>query len=244
MRSALTLLTLIVVWHISTIYNWIDPAFYPSPFKILNATFQLLSESDLLFNIYSSLKRLLLAFIIAAPLAIGLAMLASVSKKFDEILSPVIALTFPLPKVAVYPLMLLIFGMDETSKIALILIGLFYIIFINSRLGFKKLLISPANDVVFIYPLKKNDYIFQYMLKGSQLEILTGIKLALNYGLTLIVVSEATTSNNGIGYFIWRSWDQFKIINVYTGVFVLSFIGLVMYYSLDCVISIQRKKYF
>lgn len=244
MRSIFTLLFLLIFWHFLTEFHYIDPIYYPSPLKIFTVTVHLLSDTDLLFNIYSSLKRLFLAFIIAAPLAISLAMLASVSKKIDEVLSPIIAVTFPLPKVAIYPLMLLIFGMDETSKIALILIGLFYIIFINSRLGFKRLLISPANDVVFIYPVKKSDYIFQYMLKGAQLEILTGIKLALNYGLTLIVVSEATTSNNGIGYFIWRSWDQFKIINVYSGVFVLSFIGLITYYSLDYLIGIQRKKYF
>ena len=79
-------------------------------------------------------------------------------------------------------------------------------------------------------------------MAGTLQEILTGLKLALNYGLTLVVVSEISASNNGIGYFIWKSWDQFKIINVYSGVFVLSIIGFALYFTFNSFIEKIRLK--
>lgn len=245
MRFLITISFFLFVWHFLTLFNLIDPAFYPSPVKTISNLFLLFqTDQDFTLNIFFSLNRLFIASAIAFPAALLLALLASNKLWFDAILNPLIALSFPLPKVAIYPLMLLIFGIEEKSKIAMISIGMFYPVFINARLGFKKILTGPSSDILKIYPLKTLDFYWHYLLKGSQLEILTGLKLALNYGLTLVVVSETTASNNGLGYFIWRSWDQFKLINVYSSIFLLSAIGAIFYYGLDYVIERSRQKYF
>lgn len=245
MKSIISILLFLIVWHLMTVFSVIDPGFYPSPFKITLNLIQLLkSDSDFTLNVILSLKRLLWASLLTFPVAIMLALLTSTNRLFDHLINPFVALTFPLPKVAIYPLMLLVFGIDEKSKIALIAVGIFYPVFINSRLGFRKVLNGPTADILKIYPLKTFDYCWHYLLKGSQLEILTGLKLALNYGLTLVVVSETTASNNGLGYFIWRSWDQFKLINVYSSIFLLSALGAIFYYGLDYLIQKNRQKYF
>lgn len=245
MKSFLSVLFFLLAWHFLTQFSFIDPGFYPSPFKIITNLIQLLkSDNDFALNIIFSLKRLIWASLLTFPIAILLALLTSTNRWFDNLLNPFVAITFPLPKVAIYPLMLLVFGIDEKSKVALIAVGIFYPVFINSRLGFKKILNSPTAEILKIYPLKTFDYCWHYLLKGSQLEILTGLKLALNYGLTLVVVSETTASNNGLGYFIWRSWDQFKLINVYSSIFLLSAFGATFYYGLDYFIQRNRQKYF
>lgn len=200
-------------------------------------------RGDLFSHALSSLYRLLIAALIAIPSAIIMATISSRVKWFDELISPIIAFTFPLPKVAIYPLMLLVFGIDQKSKIALISIGIFYLVYINTRLGMKKLIESQVNNIVLVYPLSNWNYLINYLIKGSQLEILTGFKIALNYGLTLVIVSEATVSNNGIGYFIWRSWDQFNILNVYSAVLLLSTFGFVSYYLFERYIAHCRQKF-
>ncbi len=205
-------------------------------------TLTLLVHGDLLSNTISSLYRLSIAALVAIPTAIALATITSTVKWFDELFEPIIAFTFPLPKVAIYPLLLLIFGIDQKSKIALIAIGIFYLVFINTRLGMKKLLASQINDIVLVYKLSRWNYFVNYLVKGSQLDILTGIKIALNYALTLVIVSEATVSNNGIGYFIWRSWDQFNILNVYSSVLLLCLIGYVSYFLFEKYIAHCRRK--
>ena len=98
-------------------------------------------------------------------------------------------------------------------------------------------------DIITIYPLTRFHYFFYFLIKGSLQEILTGLKLALNYGLTLVVVSELTASNNGIGYFIWKSWDQFKVVDVYSGVLTLSILGFLLYYFFNKIIERTTRFY-
>jgi NitT/TauT family transport system permease protein len=164
-------------------------------------------------------------------------------KAFDDFLNPLIAFTFPLPKVALYPLLLLVFGIDSWSKIALISIGLFYLLHIHFRIGFLRVLSSSYSEIINIYPLRRWDYLWNFLLKGTLQELFTGLQVALNYGLTLVVVSEFSASNNGIGYFIWKSWDQFKIINVYSGVVLLSCLGFLLFTFFTFLIDSDRKKY-
>lgn len=237
-------MAIILPWHALCFWGIVDPVFFPAPLNVIQNTFFLLVNDGLLIHIFHSMRRLMFAAGIAIPFGVCLAILMAHSKNLDNYLNPLIAFTFPLPKVAIYPLLLLISGIDDLSKILLISIGMFYLIFINTRVGVKRLLNSQAYDIIKIYKLKKTDYFSEFILKGSQQEILTGLKLALNYGLTLVVVSELSTSNNGIGYYIWRSWDQFKIINVYSGIFILSLIGFVFYFSFNALIERSKEKFF
>jgi ABC-type nitrate/sulfonate/bicarbonate transport system permease component len=219
----------------------VDSRFFPPPTSVLKNTFAILINDGLLQHIFFSLGREASAFLIAAPLALFLAILCSHYKNIDDLVSPLVGLTFPLPKVAIFPLMLLIFGIDSKSKIALIAVGLFYLLFIHFRSGFLRLKNSLYSDVIKIYPFTTIEYFWSFLFKGSLQEILIGLQVAFNYALTLIVVSEATVSTNGIGHFIWRSWDQYRILDVYSGVFVLSILGFVQYSFFDLLLARYRR---
>ena len=243
-KALISMLIIAFSWHFSSYFNIVDPFFFPSPFKIFKNTYLLVINDGLLIQVYHSMKRLFLAASVATPLGIGLAILMTHSKVMDDYINPLIAFSFPLPKVAIYPLLLLIAGIGDLSKVFLIGLGMFYLIFINTRMGLKRLMNGQAVEIVKIYKIRRVDYIYEFLLKGAQLEILTGLKLALNYGLTLVVVSEFSTSNNGIGYYIWRSWDQFKIINVYSGILILSVIGCGLYFGFNALIERAKEKFF
>ena len=129
-KSLLPLFIIAIFWHLLCYLTIVDPAFFPTPLSIFKNTFMLLSRDHLLIQVYYSLKRLIIAFGLSAPLAIVLAMVVAHFKKIDDFINPIVAFTFPLPKVALYPLLLLIFGIDDLSKIALIGVGIFYLIFI------------------------------------------------------------------------------------------------------------------
>ncbi|MBC7711769.1 MAG: ABC transporter permease subunit [Rhizobacter sp.] len=243
-KTIASMLFFLTCWQLLCHFIIIDPVFFPAPLSIIKNTFFLLIQDNLLVQVFYSMKRLGLASLVAIPAAIFLAIAVTHVKNLDNYINPVIAFTFPLPKVAIYPLLLLIFGIDDTSKIVLIGIGIFYLIFINLRIGIKRLLNSQSYDLVRIYKLTRFDYIWNFILKGTQQELITGLKLGLNYGLTLVVVSEFSTSNNGIGYFIWRSWDQFKIINVYSGILILSILGFVFYFIFNTLIERASDRFY
>ena len=241
-KTIISCSVLIAFFELLIYYKFLDKAFYPNPIAVFINTWNLLFYDNLASELIPSMYRLWLAFLITLPIALVTAYFSSHWKFFDNYFNPIIAITFPLPKVALYPLMLLIFGIDSTSKIALIALGMFYLLFINFRIGFKRITSSAYSDIIKIYPIKRSAYFGDFLLKGAAQEIWTGIQIALNYGLTLVVVSETTASNNGIGYFIWKSWDQFKIINVYSGVFALSGIGFIQYVIFSKLIDRAREK--
>lgn len=242
-KGFLSILLVTLVWHLLQLFGIIDAYFFPPPLLVLKNIAALATQEDILFHLMKSSERLVLASFIAIPLALVMAMAVTHVKILDNLFNPLIAFTFPLPKVAIYPLLLLITGIGDASKVFLIALGMFYLVFINVRVGLKRLMTGQAFMVQRIYRLKKFPYIYDFLLKGCQLEILTGLKLAFNYGLTLVVVGEITTSNNGIGYYIWRAWDQFKIINVYSGVYLLSFLGFLLYYFFDFFIEKSKEKF-
>ena len=243
-KGLITIISVGLIWEFLVHQSIIDRSFFPAPHSILQNTYLLFTQDNLLNEILHSLGRLGLSFLITFPFSIILALLTSHWKPLDDFINPLIAFSFPLPKVAIYPLLLLIFGIASSSKIALISIGIFYLMYINFRIGFLRLLSSQFFEIAKIYQFKGYNYFWNFLIRGSQQEIYTGLKLALNYGLTLVVVSEISISNNGIGHFIWRSWDQFKISNVYSGVLCLSVIGFVFYYSFNYLIDRARKLYF
>lgn len=230
-------------WHLLSFYKIFDAEFFPSPFIVLNRLALLINEVDFLLNIKASLLRLLSGTLISIPLAFITSLICSHSKSIDRIFNPFIAFTFPLPKVAIMPLLMLIFGIGDSFKIAIISLGMFYLLFINLRssmIFFKK---SPLADVVKIYGISGKDYFYHVLLKGIFLNFLIGLQTALGYGLTLVVVSEFSMSKNGIGNFIWKSWDQFKIIDMYAGIYFLCILGFTQYTILDALIMRQSQKH-
>jgi ABC-type nitrate/sulfonate/bicarbonate transport system permease component len=241
--SILSIISILLCWHALSSYKLIDAEFFPSPFVVLNRLAFLIKDADFLLNIKESFQRLLFGTLISVPLALLISLACSLSKSIDKILNPFIAFTFPLPKVAIMPLLMLMFGIGDSFKIAIISLGMFYLLFINLRSSMIFLINSPLADVAKIYDISGMDYFYHVLLKGVFLNFLIGLQTALGYGLTLVVVSEFSMSKNGIGNFIWKSWDQFKIIDMYAGIYFLCFLGFALYTIMDTLIMRQSQKY-
>lgn len=235
---------LVTLWHTGVITGVVDQQFFPSPVHFSLKLIRLFFDPGFLSDCGHSAFRLLLATLISIPLAFTAAFACAHSVFFDRILNPLVAFTFPLPKVAILPLILLVLGIGDTSKIFIISLGMFYLLFINMRLGLIHLRNGELGDLVKIYPLPWKKYFFSVVLKGIKLEFLKGLKLAMGYGLTLVVVSEFTMSRNGIGNFIWKAWDQFKVIDMYAGVLLLCVAGFVTYLVIDNLIKKNKKYYY
>jgi ABC-type nitrate/sulfonate/bicarbonate transport system permease component len=241
--SYLSLILFFVLWHLFSVFKVIDPQFFPSPFLIMNRLILLLKTNEFRLDITSSLLRLFFGTIISVPLAYFTATITSHSIFFDRIINPLIALTYPLPKVAIMPLLMIIFGIGDTFKIVIISLGMFYLLFINLHSSMIRIKNSRQGEIVKIFNVQGLNYFFHVLFKGSFLDFLLGFKASLGYGLTLVVVSEFSMSKNGIGNFIWKGWDQFRILDMYAAIALLSIIGFFFYMFLDTVIKNKSKYY-
>jgi len=140
------------------------------------------------------------------------------------LIDPLITATFPIPKSAILPFILLIFGLGELSKVVMVAIGVFFPIAINTTAGV--LQIPPIyRDVGRSFNASHWDTFRTIALPGALPFIMTGIKLGAGLALILIAVAEMVGAKSGIGYMIWSAWETFAVARMYVGLFVIALIG-------------------
>src|SRR5581483_1934164 len=142
------------------------------------------------------------------------------------VVEPLVAATYPVPKSAILPLILLIFGLGEASKIAMVAIGVFYPVLINAMAG-----VMQINriylDVGRNFQASRAQVFRTIALPGALPFIMTGVKLGLGMGLILIAIAEMIGAKSGLGYMIWNAWEILSVETMYVGLLVIAVLGFV-----------------
>lgn len=227
---------LLLVWETLSRFKLINAIYFPAPIVILRRLAHLLFQDptftqDILF----SLKRLALGALIAVPLAVVLGLAAGLSRGFFRFFMPLISLTYPLPKLSILPLLMILLGIGDASKIAVIAIGIFYFVLLSIIYGIQGLP-RVYEDLVQVYRIPFSKKIRFIILIGILPDILQGCKIGIAYGLVMVVAGEFIAARNGIGFFMWNAWDQFRITDVYVGLVVFSLLGLGVFAFFDGII--------
>jgi NitT/TauT family transport system permease protein len=235
-------IALVVLWDGLGRAGFLDHDLFPPVTSMWRRFFELSMDGEFLKeHVGGSLYRLFAGSLVAVPLAVAAGFWLGLSDRAHAALNPLINFTLPLPKVAVFPLILAIFGIGDLGKIILIGIGIFYPLFINVVNATARLRASEFMDLVKIYRVKKSDVGLKIYGRGIVTDVLVGLKTSLGYGFTLIVVSEFSASRNGIGHFIWRAWDSFHILDMYAGVLWLCVLGWIVQAFLDQLLRMSIK---
>lgn len=241
--SFVSLAIWVCVWELIVLLVH-DQSLFPHLFDIFINTSNLFLNSDFVTkHLFQSLYRLSLALLFAVPLAYFIALAAVKNKFFEKLITTFVSITFPLPKIALLPLFLLFFGIGDLTKVVLIAVSVFYLVFISTYDGVQRLTTSDLMDVVKIYKIKGWSYWYHFLVKGSLRFFLVGLKSGLGYGLTMVVVSEYSLSNGGLGYFIWSSWDQFRVLDMYSGILVIAILGFSLNKFCSLLITLHEKRF-
>ena len=228
--SVLSPLLLLGIWELLALRNVIDTRFFPAPHVIFAAMWQMLLPSqnfaagELWYHLSISLERIVVGFVLGAVpgIIIGLAM--GLFGPIRAMIQPLIDATFPIPKVALLPLFIMIFGIGEESKYAIIATAVIYLVLINTVAGVRTI------DRIYL-DVGKNFHASRRMmftdvaLPGALPMILTGVKLGMGVALLVIVTAEFVGAKSGIGYLIWTSWQVFQVEKMYVGLVVIAIVG-------------------
>ena len=144
---------------------------------------------------------------------------------FRSVVEPVIAATYPIPKSAILPLILLIFGLGEASKIVMVATGVFYPILINSMAGVLEIP-KVHFDVSKNFGAGRFQTFRTVALPGALPLIMTGLKLGVGLGLVLIAIAEMVGAKSGLGYMIWNAWEILSVETMYVGLITIALLGL------------------
>jgi len=224
----------LAIWELLAISDLIDSTFFPRPSEIAVSFVALVMNGDVFVHAGVTLARTLAGFAIGAGsgLAIGLAM--GTWPRLHSLLDPLVALAHPIPKVAVLPLILVVFGIGEASKVALGALGCFFPMLINTVAGVRQ--ISPTYfEVARSYGAGSLDMFTRVVIPGSLPMVMTGARLALNMSLVLVIAGELLVAQRGLGQMMWFSWQTMRIADVYAWLVVTGAIGVAINWVLATV---------
>ena len=218
---------LLGAWQAAVALRWISPVFLPSPVEIGRALWALLASGELWRHLSVSLVRIGLGWLLgmSAGLAVGVAMgLSSLARSVGL---PMVSALFPIPKIALLPLLILWLGIGETSKVVTIALGVFFPTVIAAYSGIDNVprtLIRMAQS--FDVPFR--DIVRKVALPGALPSILSGIRISASIALLLLVSAEMIGAESGIGAFVLQAGNLMQTDQLMAGVAVLSGLGLVI----------------
>jgi ABC-type nitrate/sulfonate/bicarbonate transport system permease component len=192
----------------------------------------MIGSGDLWRHLAASLYRLVVGFFVGCIPAIVIGLAIGLYRPVRAAFDPLISATYPIPKSSLLPLILLIFGLGESSKIAMVAIGVFYPVVINTAAGVRQ--IAPIFlDVGQNFGASRFNMFRTVALPGALPMIMTGVKLGAGMGLVLIAIAEMVGAKSGLGYMIWNAWELFDVQTMYVGLFVIAIIGFLLNAGFD-----------
>jgi NitT/TauT family transport system permease protein len=220
-------LLVFIVWEIAARLHLIDTRFFPAPSSIIGTFGKLIHDGSLVSNTLISLERLAIGFAIGAIPGLIVGIFMGLYRPIRIFVEPLIAGTYPIPKSAILPLILLIFGLGEPSKWAMVAIGVFYPVVINTASGVMQI---PRIyfDVGKNFGAGRAQLFRTIALPGALPFIMTGVRLGAGMGLILIAIAEMIGAQTGLGYMIWNAWQILSVETMYVGLIVIAIIGFVL----------------
>jgi NitT/TauT family transport system permease protein len=222
--SILSPIVLLAIWEAGAVVGLVDTRFFPAPTKIFAALWELVRSGEMLGHVAISLQRILVGFILGAVPGIALGLAVGLFPVARAIIQPLVDALFPIPKIALLPMTLMLFGFGEASKYAIIAIAVIFLVLINTEAGVRNI-DGIYFDVARNYGASRRMFFTDIALPGALPMIMAGVKLGMGVALIVIVSAEFVGAKSGIGYFIWNSWSIFQIEWMYAGLMVTAILG-------------------
>ncbi|PLR95243.1 ABC transporter permease subunit [Bacillus sp. T33-2] len=206
-------LLLLVTWQVLSRKGIIPARILPAPIDVFKAAIVLYQTGELFGHIAISLKRAVTGFLIGGTIGFLLGLFNGISRTSELLFDTSIQMLRNIPHLAMIPLVILWFGIDEISKIFLVSLGVLFPVYINTYHGIKsvdKSLIEMGKA----YGLNGSGLFFKIILPGALSSVLVGIRFSLGVMWLTLIVAETISAHAGIGYMAMnaREFMQMDII--------------------------------
>ena len=229
LRLLFVFLCMNLIWYIA--YRLMNHAILPSPGSVYKAMFQL-GAADVAKNVGYSLLRIFEGVLLALLLGLLVGLLMGRSPLWNNLLDPVVYLTYPVPKIALLPVVMLFFGLGETSKVLMIMLILLFQVIISVRDGIKAIPESTY-DVLTSIGASSAQKFWNVTLPGALSVILSTIRISLGTAISVLFFTEIYGTEHGMGFFIMDAWLRLDYPEMYAGIMLFSFVGFVLFLLVD-----------
>ena len=216
---------LLLTWEVAARAGLVSRLFFPAPSVIVTTLAGMIASGELWAHLSISLQRVAWGFLVGAIPAVVLGLAMGWSGKVRILFEPLISSTLPIPKLVVLPIIMLIFGIGEPSKVVIVAVGAFYPAVINAAAG-----VTGIREVYFEvarnFGATRWQKFWKVVLPGSLPMVFAGLRLAFGMALLMAVASEFVAARRGIGALIWLSWETLRTDKLYAGIAAWAMVGV------------------
>jgi ABC-type nitrate/sulfonate/bicarbonate transport system permease component len=222
----LSILTGLGVWHVTAV-RVNDPAFLVSPLVVVGKAYEMLFVTAELYpHLYASSWIFFQGMLVAIAVGVPLGFLMALSPVVRDYANPWMTALYTTPRIAFAPVLLLWFGIEMASKVAIVFLGCVFPILINSFYGMR-VVSREFVEVGRSFRLSGAGMFVKILLPASIPFILAGLRLAVGRGLTGVAIAEWFGAQEGLGYLIFFAGQTFNIPTLFVGVAVFAILGIV-----------------
>jgi NitT/TauT family transport system permease protein len=216
----------LLAWEAASRAALVPRLFLPAPSACAQEGWRLIVNGQLLHHTLVSLQRILAGFALGALSGVAVGIGTGFFGRVRALGVPLIDATYPIPKIAILPLLILWLGIGEAPKVAVIAIGVFFPMAINTHVGIAEC--DPALLRVGIsFGATRWSLVRTVLLPASLPMIFAGLRLAAGISLLLVVSAELIAADAGLGFMILNAADLLQTEDLMVGLVVLSLLGLV-----------------
>ncbi|MDO5035482.1 MAG: ABC transporter permease subunit [Porphyromonas sp.] len=218
-----------LIWYVA--YLLIGGSALVNPLVVYKALPTLL-QGTMSVHLFASLRRILIGIPIALLLGVLLAWLIYRYRHIGRVMNALIYLSYPIPKLALLPIVMLIAGLGDAGKVTMIVLILVFQVIVNVR---DSLVNIPRESFHLATSLgASGGRVFRHILLPAALpDILSTLRVAIGTAISVLFVTETYGTDRGMGYFITDAWMRFGYVEMYGGIVILSMVGFLLFVLVD-----------
>lgn len=222
--AAGTPVVLVLVWQWLAVAGFLDERYWPAPSAIWSAGVELAESGELWDAVWASWKRALIGFSLGSVAGISVGIVLGMFRTIRVALEPVLYAFWTVPKLALLPLLLLIFGIGEAPLIVLVALANFFVMLIPTLVAVTSVPTS-FREPALSFGASRVQLLRHVLFPAVLPQIFIALRLAAGVSILVLIGAEFVQARDGLGQLIWRSWSLFLADRMYVGIVVVSISG-------------------
>ena len=222
-------LTLFLGWHLLAVA--LNKPGLPTPGTALLAFFEQIPAGlgkHFLISSWRVLASIFISLLAGVPLGLWL----GTEEKFDRFFAPLVYLTYPIPKIVFLPVVMILLGLGDSSKIFLITLVVFFQILVTTRDAARSVSQAMILSVVSL-GAKKLD-IYRHVIWPAIIpDVFTALRIGSGTAIAVLFFAESIASSEGLGYYLMDAWSRYAYPEMFAGILAMGLLGYLLYVCLD-----------
>lgn len=218
-----------IIWYLAFVI--MRTTVIPNPITIYQ-NFGTVFANQIFIHILFSLKRIGAGLALSLAVGVPVGILMAYSESANRILYPLIYFSYPIPKTALLPVAMMLWGMRDGSKVAIIFLIIVFQVIVSARDSVRN--IDPSVYLVTVSAGASRAQIIRHITLPAILpELLTSIRVSLGTAVSILFFVEGYGTKYGMGYYILDAWSRIDYIDMYIGIVVISIVGFALFAAVD-----------